>query len=64
MAAFVFDPKVFVQPGFEHSDGDWSDESKAQIDLVRIRVLTNRSQVIPFLPTFRAMTQRFPRSFF
>lgn len=35
MTAFVFDPKVFVQPGHEQADGDWSDASQAQIDLIR-----------------------------
>lgn len=35
MTAFVFDPKVFVQPGYEQADGDWSEKSQAQIDQIR-----------------------------
>lgn len=35
MTAFVFDPKVFVQPGYEQAGGDWSDEIRAQIDQLR-----------------------------
>lgn len=35
MTVFAFSPLVFVQPGYEQADGDWSDESLAQIDLIR-----------------------------
>lgn len=31
MPAFVFDPQVFVQPGYERADGDWSEASMAQL---------------------------------
>lgn len=35
MSAFVFAPTVFVQPGYEQADGDWSDAARAQIDQIR-----------------------------
>lgn len=35
MTVFAFNPKVFVQPGYEQADGDWSEETLAQIDVIR-----------------------------
>lgn len=35
MPAFFFDPKVFVLPGHEQADGDWSEQSQAQIDQIK-----------------------------
>jgi len=37
MPAFVFDPTVFVQPGYEQADGDWSEDLCRQIEQLRIQ---------------------------
>lgn len=35
MPAFEFKPTVFVQPGYEHADGDWPVECIVQINQIR-----------------------------
>lgn len=35
MTVFAFNPQAFVQSGYEQADGDWFDESVAQINLIR-----------------------------
>lgn len=35
MPIFVFNPTVFVQAGYEQSDGDWSEETAKQIETLR-----------------------------
>lgn len=35
MTTFVFDPRSFVQSGYEQADGDWSVETQLQIDAIR-----------------------------
>ena len=35
MSELVFDPLVFVQPGYEQADGDWPEQWQTQIDHIR-----------------------------